>query len=422
MRVAAPETQDFYKDGAAALIAASIRQSGREQHELNADEILRAVQKHMEGQEQYLALGTVCVYRQFLRVAVDILIKEGAEANEAEKVRSDLLIHLEALSKLKRVRRGAAWKIDPTLDELRDVFYFLKQRFFEESDPLDLLLALFVLLMPRIGLRPIELTWAARDGLNLVVSTAKVRGRPVRSVPLDSWPDDYLEALDLLLRLVPRNLSPEEYKRWRNRLASRLARASQHTRRKRRLSLYCTRHLSIADWRAIGMTPEEIRLLAGHIKLGSQQSYGRGGTGFEPGFSFLQPGSIVTETAASLAEAVPTGGAPPATAENQRSADLGETTSLVELLPEENFVTAAAEAVPVESAASSAYPHKIGQLDDQFFPAPAAADATAPPAPPPQRTKQAQADLDEADRIARRLAENGARLSSGSGDLDPPEI
>src|SRR5690606_10541226 len=150
----------------------------------------------------------------------------------------------------------------------------------EGRDRLDLILALYVIVMPRIGLRPIELTWARWDGNRLYTRTAKRIGRPERVVPHEHWPPLYKSALGLLIALMPRELDDGAFEAWRNVLASRLARASKKTRTKRRLSLYFARHIAIANWKQAGITPKLIAQLAGHAGLKSQHHYAPGRAGY----------------------------------------------------------------------------------------------------------------------------------------------
>lgn len=98
---------------------------------------------------------------------------------------------------------------------------------------------------------------------------------------------------------MPRQLDDATFEAWRNVLASRLARASRWSRKKRRLSLYFARHIAIANWKQAGITPELIAQLAGHAGLRSQHHYASGKAGYGARFVFLDQG----EARALLGEA-----------------------------------------------------------------------------------------------------------------------
>ena len=197
--------------------------------------------------------------------------------------------------------RGASRKYkDPTVAELGDVFAHLRAKFVETGDQLDLLLALYIIVMPRIGLRPVEMTWAAWDGNGLYTYTAKRAGRPKRYIPHEHWPPVYKAALGLFIKLVPRHLDDAQFEKWRNRLASRLARASQWTRTKKRLSLYFARHIAIANWKQAGITPDLIAQLAGHAGLRSQHFYASGRAGYGARYVFLDQGEGEALLASSM--------------------------------------------------------------------------------------------------------------------------
>jgi hypothetical protein len=239
--------------------------------------------------DDLLCSGTVAMYRQCARLAIErIWSAEGPDCVEAVQGRKEAVDILKGRIGLPDPERGASLKLkDPLLVELGDVFARLRTKYTDGRDRLDLILALYIIVMPRIGLRPVELTWARWDGNKLFVRTAKRKGRPERPVPHEHWPPIYKAALGLLIALMPRELDDEAFEDWRNVLASRLARASKWTRTKRRLSLYFARHIAIANWKQAGITPELIALLAGHAGLKSQHHYASGRSGYGARYVFL---------------------------------------------------------------------------------------------------------------------------------------
>lgn len=315
MRHASQTTRAFYEHGGSLFVLAAARGAAVDSDQITPSGKLKLLERHLLSDKSTLALGTVCVYRQQVSAAILELVSAGADPQLAEETKATLLSALGNRTGTPYPERGATLKIEvPDILELADTFYLLKDRFCSEGEVLDLILCLYLLVVPRIGLRPIEVTWARREGRELVAATAKRDGRPERRVPLHGWPDDYLFALDVFLSLVPRELDAQGFKLWRNALASRLARASMHSRKRRRLALYCCRHLAIANWRDIGMSPEEIRRLAGHVRLTSQSSYARGKAGYGKKWMFAQ-----AVESARKDEAPPLGSDEPANQEEPKS-------------------------------------------------------------------------------------------------------
>lgn len=281
MRHASEATRAFYEHGADLLLLAASRNAAVDINQVSPEGRLALLERHLLNDKSTLARGTVCVYRQHVSAAITTCVSAGADPSLADEAKETLLKALTGRIGEPSPERGATLKIEvPEKFELADTFDLLRDRFCSMGEILDLVLCLYLLVVPRIGLRPIEVTWARREGNELVVATAKRSGRPERRVPLHGWPDDYLFALDIFLSLVPRELDAQGFKLWRNALASRLARASKHSRKRRRLALYCCRHIAIASWRDIGMSPEEIQRLVGHVRVSSQSGYARGKAGY----------------------------------------------------------------------------------------------------------------------------------------------
>jgi hypothetical protein len=299
MRRASEATLVSYERGAAAMLLSAKRAlEADDRRSGSPDDLLLTLETNFRDYEGGLASGTVCVYRQHARAAIAQLVRSGADADAAVAIEISIMAELQKRLDLPREARGPALKIDaPEKREVKEVFELLRRRFFKHGNVKDLLLSLYVLLMPRLGLRPIEITWARREGMFLKVATAKRRGRPERDVPLTGWPEDYLFALDVLLELVPRKLGADAFRKWRNALASRLARVSKQSQEERRLSLYFCRHIFIASWRDIGMSPEQIRKMVGHAGLASQRGYARGKSGYGARWMFPKPATPqVSET------------------------------------------------------------------------------------------------------------------------------
>lgn len=233
------------------------------------------------GEQEIIAGNTLRVYRRhyscaarrigemFPEVDVDALIQEVDDTLEGRRGKPS-------------PERTSANKIkDPTISEVHAICAALKNRVLKRGDQLDLALLLYLLVAPRIGWRPVEMTRAWMDGDTLYIPTAKQRGAPtVRTRSLKQFAPVLKQALWILLALVPRGLDDRQFELWRNRLAGRLAYLS--AKLKRRLSLYFARHIGIATWKKAGLDPATIARLAGHVSLDAhRQHYARAAAGFD---------------------------------------------------------------------------------------------------------------------------------------------
>jgi hypothetical protein len=285
-RSAGDNSKRQYERGATQMLDASAVRAGLDQNAAPQDRRLAALLEYLR-RDGTLCDGTVSHYVQCARVAITRILgpEQNGEIARAVVAARDILATRKGLPD---PLRGASRKLkNPQLVELGDVFSRLRWKFINTGDRLDLLLALYIIVMPRIGLRPVEITWTAWDGGALYTRTAKRAGRPLRHIPSEHWPPVYRAALGLLVKLVPRGLDDAEFESWRNVLASRLARASRWTRTGRRLSLYFARDIAIANWKQAGITPQLIAKLAGHAGLRSQHFYSSGRSGYGSRFVFL---------------------------------------------------------------------------------------------------------------------------------------
>lgn len=155
------------------------------------------------------------------------------------------------------------------------VFRYLKGMVLRGGSRSAMAAGLYVLLVSRLALRPIELLEAEVVGDELRIRNAKWRpGMPdYRWLSLRRFAPTFIEALRWLIVLARAGVEDgsgdcEEvrFERWRNRIASCLARASKIAIRKR-LSLYSFRHLGIATWKSSGFSAAEIAAMAGHLDL-----------------------------------------------------------------------------------------------------------------------------------------------------------
>ncbi|WP_421952717.1 hypothetical protein [Pelagibacterium sp.] len=286
---ASSTTLKSYRRGGAMLVKAAIGRLEIDPASVTPILMLEALRNDFVGGKSVWTPNTACVYRQHIRTVFEAAPVEASEKEHADRLRQETLDALKERTGTPVPARGASKKVlVPMREELDDLLGHLRSKVAGHGDIIDFVLALYLLIMPRVGLRPIELTWAERQGNSLIVKTAKRDGRPQRIVPLENWPENYLFALDLLLAAIPRDLSEKQFTKFRNLLASRLARACKWTRTRRRLCLYCCRHIAIANWRDVGMSSHEIAQLAGHVGLAGQLHYARGRSGYGGRYIFYK--------------------------------------------------------------------------------------------------------------------------------------
>lgn len=283
-------TQTFYERNASHMY----RQAHLGRGDGGAASKLECFRRHHLSLTHVLRPGTVGVYRQAIKLVMEDFYRCGLDEGAVETARNEILFALDERMGTPAEPRTSSLKIEvPRFSSVEKTFELLRRRTLkrakkaeaegeviaEGKNRLDIILLLYLLCAPRLGIRPIELLGARRQEGSLIVRTAKQAGNPERSIPLLGWSDQHLAALDLLLALVPHKIEDENYVKWRNALASKLARASLKACGMR-LSLYFGRHTAIARWRELGLTREQIKLLAGHLGLKSQSVYGRGSSGY----------------------------------------------------------------------------------------------------------------------------------------------
>jgi hypothetical protein len=174
--------------------------------------------------------------------------------------------------------QGASIKAeDATRDEAEKTFRRLKALVLATGSQSAMAAGLYVLVVPRIGIRPIELLDGEVVGTQLRIKNAKWRpGLAVyRTVSLKRFAPVFIEATKWLCVLAQQGCEngkhatwEERFNAWRNSVAECLARASEATCG-RRLALYSFRHSAIATWKAAGFSAADIAEMAGHLSLKS---------------------------------------------------------------------------------------------------------------------------------------------------------
>jgi integrase len=226
-------------------------------------------------------------YLEDYKVIVSVLVRV---ARQAEDPRQDapIMERIEAALLSRRGRpttpRGSSRRVmNATALEAGLSFSRLKTLAVRNRSMSAAGAALYLLVEPRIGLRPIEYCGATIDGSILVIENAKrADGQDlVRRIDLSAYPETVLSAIRALISLMPATDNAHVFKLWRNTIASSLARASL-VAGGRRLSLYSFRHIALATWEKNGFSAAEIALLAGHLSLHTARShYARAGSGWD---------------------------------------------------------------------------------------------------------------------------------------------
>jgi integrase len=137
--------------------------------------------------------------------------------------------------------------------------------------------ALYCLLQPVLGTRPIELQDARIDGDALIVRNAKRTDGSSRTLSLVDIHPTHRMALLVLLEIIKVENADVGYQRWLKTLAENLARACKAASTKEnpipRLAPSSFRHTAISTWAASGFTVDEIAEMAGHLSLLSARRY-----------------------------------------------------------------------------------------------------------------------------------------------------
>lgn len=305
-----------------------------------------------------------------------------------------------------------------TREEAHTTFVELKRLVLAASPETDrshsaMAAALYVLVAPRIGQRPIELLDARLEGSVLWLRNAKPKpGLPeYRPLNLRRFSATFLEALHWLIvfaragvRKGDKTTRQERFDEWRNRIAEALARASEKVTG-RRLSLYSFRHVALATWKSAGFSKADIALLAGHLSLDSASYYAPRRHGWREEVALVE---VVSQT-----DAQPT--------TDRKLQQIDEAAPLSELAPQNAMDAATAPAgaatKPSEGAPTA---ESDEQLKWEVFPMPKAKAARTEAI---DARPHFAAKADEMEEIVDRLRQRGAPLPGGTGNTGkgPPK-
>lgn len=249
--------------------------------------LVQDLETPLTGTESRLKPSTTRRYLEDFRVIVTVIVRAARWAGVVCEP-DCAMARIEAALMARRGRpaepRGASRRIkDPTAAEAALAFVQLKKLALRDRSMTAAAAALYTLVEPRIGCRPIELCGAVMEGTTLIIPNAKLADGQDRWRPLDlrTYPTALIAAIRLLVKLAPEPGNPQAFVLWRNSLASSLARAS-FAAGGRRLALYAFRHIAIATWEKSGFSAEEIAALAGHLSIRTARThYARAGSGWE---------------------------------------------------------------------------------------------------------------------------------------------
>lgn len=284
---------------------------------------LDALCRHAEDRSDILKPSTVRLYKwQYGTAALKLWRAAGLDQPELVSALARILTALNAREGEPPEQRTSSKKVkDPRDWMVKEVFGHLKIMAVRHSRIRSAACALYCLLVPKLGARPVELTKAWVEGNTLFVPSAKQpENQPdIREIDISDFHPTHREALFALIYIAARDVEADGYDAWLSRLAETLARACVTVERKThqnigRLSPSSFRHTAISTWHSAGYTAEEIAELVGHRDLRSQNAYKRTSSAWPmtrdlaklvehgPHLAPIEPGSRETKSPAPQAE------------------------------------------------------------------------------------------------------------------------
>lgn len=248
---------------------------------------LEALFRYVGHYPQKLTPNTVGLWRQQMRVAVARVAGDDLRCFTARQVEDFIGVMDDAVAGLKgrpsEPRTSTKkWK-SPSKSAVVKVFERLKQRALALNRMRMAATALYCVLMPRLGGRPVELVGARVDGSRLIFDNAKRAADqvPVRSIDISGWDLHYRVALAALIDFTSMEVSDVGYEAWHKAMAETLARACQSVSVPR-IAPSSFRHTALSTWSAAGFSIDEIARLAGHFSKRSPSYYIRTASAWGP--------------------------------------------------------------------------------------------------------------------------------------------
>lgn len=266
---------------------------------------LDALFRYVSDYPGTLAPNSVRLWRQQMRIAVTEASRDDPREFSGDAIHGFIHAMDEAVDALKGrpnpPRTSTKKRKDPPKSEVVAVFAHLKKRALELHRPRMAATAIFCVLMPRIGGRPVELVGASvRGGVLVLRNAKKAAGQAIeRLIKVDQWDLHHRVALAALIDLVNSEVGDTGYQAWLSTLAEILARACQAAGVPR-LAPSSFRHTALSTWSAAGLSVEEIALLAGHFCRRSASHYIRTASAWGPEDATvtpLAPVALVSEVA-----------------------------------------------------------------------------------------------------------------------------
>ena len=259
---------------------------------------LEALCRHAEDRTGVLMPNTVRLYKRRYCAAAIVIGRTGDMDREViMAVLHRLMTTLDGMAGTPPEPRTSSKKVKDAKDwEVKEVFGHLKIMAVRHKRIRSAAVALFCLLVPKLGPRPVELTRAWVEGTTLFIPSAKQpEGEPAeREIDISDFHPTHREALLALIYIVARDVKAGGYDAWLSRLAEILARACETVSKKtgeriERLAPSSFRHTAISTWHAAGYTVEEIAELVGHRSLRSQNAYKRSSSAWPITGSLAKP-------------------------------------------------------------------------------------------------------------------------------------
>lgn len=226
---------------------------------------------HAEARTGALKGASVRNYKHRYRAALEwIAAEDGLSRSEREAFEHRIDVALEQLrgkpeqprTASKKVKDAKAWMVKAVFGHLQLAAVKYRRMGLAAT-------ALYCLVKPRLGTRPVELHTATIEGEVLVIRNAKTAGESYRRLDLSEWNPSHRMALAVLIELARAEIESDGYDAWLSRLAENLARACEAASRDGehipRLAPSSFRHTAISTWHAAGFTVDEIAEMAGHV-------------------------------------------------------------------------------------------------------------------------------------------------------------
>lgn len=265
----------------------AVRKVERAQRRFPALRPLEALFQYVKTYPEKLPNGTLGLWRQTLRIAVTEVAEVDPRGFTERQVTTFVRQMDEAVDALRgrpsTPHTATKKHKDPPKDDVVKVFGHLKARALKLSRVRMAATAMYCLLMPRLGARPVELVGAKVLGGHLVLPNAKraIGQDAERALKVSEWHLQHRVALAVLLDIVDAEVSDGGYDAWLSILAETLARACEVVE-VRRLAPSSFRHTALSTWSAAGYSVEEIARLAGHFSTRSPAYYIRTASAWGP--------------------------------------------------------------------------------------------------------------------------------------------